>query len=129
MKIKQVLDFINARRLRRLLRGLYHRKGRGRKPYNPLSMLKAQILKHLPRIPSDRRLALRLKDDRKTARACGFRKQTPSHSLRLKACGSKVPLTMKTFNNETAQHHQQNAQNGEFLNRHARMRVSLDPYS
>ena len=44
-------------------------------------MMKAQILKHLLRIPSDRRLALRLKNDRKAARACGFKKQTPSHGL------------------------------------------------
>jgi transposase len=81
VKIKQVLDSINSRPLRSMLRGLYHRKGPGRRPYNPLSMLKAQLLKHLLRIPSDRRLALRLKRDRKTARACGFRKTTPSHSL------------------------------------------------
>jgi hypothetical protein len=44
-------------------------------------MLKAQLAKHLLRIPSDRRLALRLRNDHKTARACGFRKQTPSHGL------------------------------------------------
>jgi len=44
-------------------------------------MLKAQLLKHLLRIPSDRRLALRLKHNRKAARACGFGKRTPSHSL------------------------------------------------
>ena len=81
MKIKLVLDSINFRSLRRLLRGLYHRKGPGRKPYNPLSMLKAQLLKHLLRIPSDRRLALRPHHDRRAARACGFRKQTPSHGL------------------------------------------------
>ena len=81
MKIKKVLDSISSRSLRRLLRGLYHRKGPGRKPYNPLSMLKAQLLKHLLRIPSDRRLALRLRHDRRVARACGFRRRTPSHSL------------------------------------------------
>ena len=44
-------------------------------------MLKAQLLKHLLRIPSDRRLALRLKHDRKAAKACSFKKHTPSHSL------------------------------------------------
>jgi transposase len=44
-------------------------------------MLKAQLLKHILRIPSDRRLAIRLKQDRKAARACGFMKQMPSHSL------------------------------------------------
>ncbi len=44
-------------------------------------MLKAQLLKHLPRIPSDRRLALRLKHDPKATKACGFRKGTPSQGL------------------------------------------------
>jgi hypothetical protein len=44
-------------------------------------MLKAQLLRHLLRIPSDRRLALRLKNDRSVARACGFKRQTPSHDL------------------------------------------------
>ena len=44
-------------------------------------MLKAQLLKHLLRIPSDRRLALHLEHDRRAAKACGFRKQTPSHGL------------------------------------------------
>lgn len=62
-----------------MLRDLYHIKGPGRKPYSPLSMLKAQLLKHLLSIPSDRRLALR--HDRKAAKACGFRNRTPSHSL------------------------------------------------
>jgi transposase len=81
VNLKRVLDSINLRGLRRLLRGLYHRKGPGRKPYNPLSMLKAQLLKHLLRIPSDRRLALRLKHDWRAARACRFRKRTPSHGL------------------------------------------------
>lgn len=81
MKLKQVLDSVNSRRLRRLLKGFYHRKGPGRKPYNPLSILKTQLLKHLLRIPSDRRLALRLKHDRRVARACRFRKRTPSRSL------------------------------------------------
>jgi transposase len=81
VKIKRVLDSINLRSLRRLLRDLYHRKGPGRRPYNPLSMLKAQLLKHLLRIPSDRRLALRLKHNREAARACSFRNRTPSHGL------------------------------------------------
>ena len=44
-------------------------------------MLKAQLAKHLLNIISDRRLALRLKHDHKVARACGFRRQTPSHGL------------------------------------------------
>ena len=81
MNLKRVLDSINLKGLRRLLGGLYHRKGPGRKPYNPLSMLKAQLLKHLLRIPSDRRLALRLKHDWRAARACRFRNRTPSHGL------------------------------------------------
>jgi transposase len=81
VKIRQVLNSVNHRSIRRLLRGLYHRKGPGRKPYNPLSVLKSQLLKHLLRIPSDRRLALRLKHDRRAAHACGFRNHTPSHGL------------------------------------------------
>jgi len=44
-------------------------------------MLKAQLLKHLWRVPSDRRLALLLKRNRKVARACGFKRETPSHGL------------------------------------------------
>jgi transposase len=76
-----VLNSINTTHTRRLLKGLYHKKGPGRKPYNPLNMLKAQLLKHLLRIPSDRRLSLHLKHDRRAARTCGFKKHTPSHSL------------------------------------------------
>jgi len=60
---------------------LYHRGGAGRKPYPPVCMLKAQLLKHLLRVPSDRRLALLLKRNRRAARACGFRRGTPSHGL------------------------------------------------
>jgi transposase len=60
---------------------LYHKEGAGRKPYNPVSMLKAQLLKYLRRIPSDRRLALLLKWNRRIAGACGFRRRTPSHGL------------------------------------------------
>jgi len=60
---------------------LYHEAGSGRKPYDPVSMLKAQLLKQLLRVPSDRRLALLLKRDRKAAKACGFRRKTPSHGL------------------------------------------------
>jgi hypothetical protein len=44
-------------------------------------MLKAQLLKHLFRVPSDRRLALLLKKDRGVAEACGFSCKTPSHGL------------------------------------------------
>jgi transposase len=60
---------------------LYHREGAGRKPYNPVSMLKAQLLKYLYRVPSDRRLALLLERNRTMARACGFKQKTPSHGL------------------------------------------------
>ena len=81
MKIKQVLNSVNTPHTRRLLKSFYHKKGPGRNPLNPLAMLKAQLLKHLLRIPSDRRLALRLCNDRRTATACGFKKQTPSHGL------------------------------------------------
>lgn len=60
---------------------LYQGEGAGRKPYNPVSMLKAQLLKCLFRVPSDRRLALLLERDRKVAEACGFKGETPSHGL------------------------------------------------
>jgi len=81
VNLKRVLDSVDSKNLRRLLRGFYHRRGPGRKPYNPMSMLKAQLMKHLIRIPSDRRLALRLKHDWRAARACRLRKRTPSHGL------------------------------------------------
>jgi transposase len=70
-----------ARAIRSFLTSLYHREGRGRKPYDAVSMLKVQLLKRLWRVPSDRRLALLLKRDRRVARACGFRRETPSHGL------------------------------------------------
>jgi len=60
---------------------LYHTEGAGRKPYDPVSMLKAQLLKYLRRVPSDRRLALLLKWNRRIAKACGFKRNTPSHGL------------------------------------------------
>jgi len=78
---KQLLDSLNLGSIRGFLMSLYHREGAGRKPYEHVSMLKAQVLKHLLRVPSDRRLALLLKRDRRGARACGFRRETPSHSL------------------------------------------------
>jgi transposase len=81
LNVKRVLDSLNLDQIKAQLAALYHREGSGRKPYSPLSMLKAQLAKHLLRIISDRRLALRLRNDRKVARACGFRKQTPSHGL------------------------------------------------
>jgi len=71
VKIKQVLNSVNMPHTRRLLKSFYNKKGLGRKPYNPMSMLKAQLLKHLPRIPRDRRLTPRLKHDRRAAKTCG----------------------------------------------------------
>jgi len=62
-------------------------------------MLKTQLLKHLLRIPSDRRLALRLKHDWQAARACRFRKRNPSHGLFTQfrhRLGEETPL--KIFN-------------------------------
>jgi len=79
--IKLVLGSLNLSSVQKFLTSLYHGSGRGRKPYNPVSMLKAQLLKHLLRVPSDRRLALLLKRNRKMAKACGFKRKTPSHGL------------------------------------------------
>ena len=81
MGIKQVLGSLNLGSIRGFLMSLYHGAGPGRKPYDPVSMLKAQLLKHLLRVPSDRRLALLLKRNRKMAKACGFKRKTPSHGL------------------------------------------------
>jgi transposase len=79
--IKLVLGSLNLSSVQKFLTSLYHGSVRGRKPYNPVSMLKAQLLKHLLRVPSDRRLALLLKRNRKMAKACGFKRKTPSHGL------------------------------------------------
>jgi transposase len=81
LNVKRVLDSLNLDQIQNDLEEHYHKKGPGRHPINPLSMLKAQLAKHLLNIISDRRLALRLKHDRKVARACGFRRRTPSHGL------------------------------------------------
>jgi transposase len=81
LNVKHVLDSLNLDQICTQLENLYHSEGPGRKPINPLSMLKAQLAKHLLQIPSDRRLALRLRRDRRLARACGFRHWTPSHGL------------------------------------------------
>ena len=72
---------LNLCSIRCLLTSLYHEAGAGRKPIPPVSMLKAQLLKYLWRVPSDRRLALLLKRNRKAAKACGFKQKTPSHGL------------------------------------------------
>lgn len=81
MNVKRVLDSLNLDQIQTNLANHYHIDGPGRTPIKPLAMLKAQLAKHLLRIISDRRLALRLRNDHKVARACGFRKQTPSHGL------------------------------------------------
>ena len=76
-----MLESLNLSSIRGFLTSLYHRKGAGRKPYNPVFLLKAQILKYLWRIPSDRRLSLMLKRNKRAAKACGFKRKTPSHGL------------------------------------------------
>jgi transposase len=81
LNVKRVLDSLNLDQIRTNLAAHYHNDGPGRTPINPLAMLKAQLAKHLLNIISDRRLALRLKRDHRVARACGFRRQTPSHGL------------------------------------------------
>jgi len=81
LSIKQVLKSLNLGSIPKFLTSLYHREGAGRKPYPAVCMLKAQLLKHLLRVPSDRRLALLLKRNRKKAKACGFKRKTPSHGL------------------------------------------------
>jgi len=81
LNVKRVLESLNLTQIQTELENHYHQTGPGRTPINPPSMLKAQLAKHLLNIISDRRLALRLKHDRKLAKACGFRRRTPSHSL------------------------------------------------
>jgi transposase len=81
LSIKQVLGLLNLCSIRGFLKSIYHEAGAGRKPIPPVSMLKAQLLKYLWRVPSDRRLALLLKMNRKAAKACGFKRKTPSHGL------------------------------------------------
>ena len=81
MNVKRVLDSLNLDQIRTDLATHYHTDGPGRTPINPLSMLKAQLTKHLLNIISDRRLSLRLKHDHKVARACEFRRHTPSNGL------------------------------------------------
>ena len=82
MNVERVLDSLNLDGIRTLLVEHYHSDGPGRNPINPLAILKSQLLKHLLQIPSDRRLALRLRRDRRLAKACGFRRRrTPSHGL------------------------------------------------
>ena len=76
-----MLSSLNLSCIRGFLTSFYHGEGAGRKPYPAVCMLKAQLLKYLWRVPSDRRLALLLKRNRRVAKACGFRRETPSHGL------------------------------------------------
>jgi len=77
-----VLGSLNLGSIRGFLMSLYHREGAGRKPCNPVSVLKAQLLKYMWRVPSDRRLSLLLKRNKRLAKSCGFKRQkTPSHGL------------------------------------------------
>ena len=77
-----MLGSLNLGSVRGFLGSLYHREGAGRKPFNPVHMLKAQLLKYMWRVPSNRRLSLLLKRNKRAAKACGFKKQkTPSHGL------------------------------------------------
>lgn len=81
MSIKQVLGPLNLGCICRFLMSLHHKVWRGHKPYPAVSILKAQLLKHLWRVPSDRQMALLLKRNKWMARACGFKRETPSHGL------------------------------------------------
>ena len=77
-----MLDSLDLDWMRTLLLEHYHGEGPGREPIDPVAMFKAQLLKYLLQIPSDRRLSIRLRRDRRLARACGFRRRrTPSHGL------------------------------------------------
>ena len=75
-----MLGSLNLGSIRGFLTSLYHGAGPGRKPYDPVSMLKAQLLKHLLRVPSDRRLALLLKRNRRVARACARARVRRNHT-------------------------------------------------
>jgi transposase len=82
LNVKRVLDSLNLDGIHTLLAEHYHGTGPGRRPFDPLAMFKAQLIKYLLQIPSDRRLAIRLRRDRRLAKACGFRRRrTPSHGL------------------------------------------------
>ena len=76
-----MLCSLNLGCIRGFLTSFYHREAAGRKPYNPGSMLKSQLLKYLWRVPSDRRLSLLLKRNKRVARACDFKQRTPSNGL------------------------------------------------
>ena len=92
MNIKRVLDSLNLDQIRTDLADHYHTDGPGRTPITPLSMLKAQLAKHLLNIISDRRLALRLRSDHRVARARGtiIGKVIAVNSTHLKAFSSRA---------------------------------------
>ncbi|MGD0804698.1 MAG: hypothetical protein ABSA11_11575 [Candidatus Bathyarchaeia archaeon] len=52
MNVKHVLDSLNLDQIRTQLENLYHSEGPGRKPFNPLSMLKAQLTNTCYRYPA-----------------------------------------------------------------------------
>jgi len=81
LSIRQLLGSLDLGCVRGFLAALYYGAGAGRKPIPPVSLLKAHLLKHLFRVPSDRRLALLLKKNKLVAGACGFRRKTPSQGL------------------------------------------------
>jgi transposase len=82
LNVERVLDSLNIDGIRSTLNKHYHDEGPGREPIDPLAMLKSQLLKHLLQIPSDRRLAIRLRRNRRLVKACGFQcRRTPSHGL------------------------------------------------
>ena len=82
MNVECVLDSLDLDWMHALLFEHYHSEGPGRNPFHPSAMFKAQILKYLLQIPSDRRLALRLRRDRRLSKACGFHShRIPSHGL------------------------------------------------
>ena len=72
-----MLGSLDLGSIRGFLKSLYHKVGRGRKPYPPVCMLKAQLLKQLLQVPSDRRVALLLKRNKRMTGACRFKRKTP----------------------------------------------------
>jgi len=63
LNVERVLDSLNLDGMRTLLWKHYYGTGPGREPIDPIFMFKAQLLKHLLQIPSDRRLSIRLTRD------------------------------------------------------------------
>ena len=59
-----MLGSLNLGCIRGFLLSFYHGEGAGRKPYPPVSMLKAQLLKHLFRVPSDRARVILISRDK-----------------------------------------------------------------